>query len=348
MEAGRVWEALAEELPPSDLNSLLMEAFRRRSQAVRESALLNQAGRPRFAPSEVGARTIHEFDRVAYGAAARFEAVELSPVSPFGAAALGGIDQNNVLTALRNTEVPGDATEALALECARRRRNAAARRGEPVRLAASQRVLRMQPCDFPGFSPHFRLFALVTAGRDTGSHAFEIEHLAEHTRFYLDLCRGLNEAGFSLQAPLVEFSDLGRTEALLEAAGVKREEVRAAVQAHRPGSGERFLAARGIEIPEDAPLSPLLERVRREVVERLAPEYPEAQFRFRLDRLEGLGYYTGLCFHVSPLAPDGMRYPVVDGGFTDWTARLLEDKKERLLTSGIGSEFVCKKHRLPI
>jgi len=35
---------------------------------------------------------------------------------------------------------------------------------------------------------------------------------------------------------------------------------------------------------------------------------------------------------------------VADGGFTDWTARLLQDKKERLMTSGIGTEFVCRRY----
>jgi hypothetical protein len=37
---------------------------------------------------------------------------------------------------------------------------------------------------------------------------------------------------------------------------------------------------------------------------------------------------------------------VADGGFTDWTARLMgNNRKERLLISGIGSELVCKKYR---
>ena len=48
---------------------------------------------------------------------------------------------------------------------------------------------------------------------------------------------------------------------------------------------------------------------------------------------------------ISVQAPDGNNYPLVDGGFTDWTARLLGNQKERLLISGIGSEFVCKTYR---
>jgi hypothetical protein len=61
-------------------------------------------------------------------------------------------------------------------------------------------------------------------------------------------------------------------------------------------------------------------------------------------RLEGFGYYRRFALRISPEAPDGNRYPVVDGGFTDWTARLRGNQKERLLISGIGSEFVAKKY----
>ncbi len=62
-------------------------------------------------------------------------------------------------------------------------------------------------------------------------------------------------------------------------------------------------------------------------------------------RLEGLGYYRRFALRISPQAPDGGRYPAVDGGFTDWRARLLANDRERFLISGIGSEFVCKKYR---
>ena len=129
-----------------------------------------------------------------------------------------------------------------------------------------------------------------------------------------------------------------KIEALLADRGVSRDEVRESVRAHRPGSSERFLAKRGIILPTDI-------AGQEHIFDRLREEFPEAQFRFNLDRLEGLGYYTGLCLRISPAAADGVRYPIADGGFTDWMARLLQDKKERLLTSGIGSEFVCRRYR---
>ncbi len=133
---------------------------------------------------------------------------------------LGGIDQNNVLTTIRNAEVLGDPTTALALECWRRRRDQSrGGSGEAVRLCCSQRLVRLQPFDEPGYTPHFRLFALVSAGRDTGSHAFEIQNLGEHIRFYLRLFAALNEQGFSFREPLVEISDTAVVEALCASPG---------------------------------------------------------------------------------------------------------------------------------
>jgi hypothetical protein len=353
----RLFSVLAEELPAGDLQSLLLEVYQARARTIREPDLLVRSKRSALtAPSSVDARHLNTFDRVAFQTAVDFEAVELSPVCPLGTAAvLGGIDQNNVLTMIRNAEVLGDSTPALALECARRRRELTERTPKPVRLASSQRVVRLQPFDVPGFTPHFRLFALVSAGRDTGSHSFEVQHLGEHVRFYLSLFRALNQEGFQLTSPLVEISDLRMSESLLNAAGISREQVREMVRAHIPGGSERFLGERGItlpaqvvspkdELPESIPQQ-RLQLLKERIVDALAPNFPEAEFRFNLARLEGLGYYTGLCLRISPMAPDGVRYPITDGGFTDWTARLLQDKKERLLTTGIGSEFVCRRYR---
>jgi hypothetical protein len=352
----QLFSVLAENLSAGDLQSLLLPVYQHRARAVREPDLLAPSKRSALtAPSSVDARLFNTFDRIAFQMAGDFEAVDLSPVSPLGTAAvLGGIDQNNVLTTIRNSEVLGDSTPALALECARRRRAPEERTPAPVRLASSHRVVRLQPFDFPGYTPHFRLFTLVSAGRDTGSSAFELQHLGEHVRFYLHLFRALNAEGFHLAKPLVEISDLGITETLLNAAGVSRDQVREMVRAHLPGASARFLEEKGIALPSQV-ISPKdelppsvpqqrLQMVKERVVDTLQPEFPEAEFRFNLARLEGLGYYTGLCLRISPAAPDGVRYPIADGGFPDWTARLVQDQKERLITTGIGSEFVCRAY----
>jgi hypothetical protein len=342
----RLFPVLAEEISASDLQSLLLDVYRIRARTIQESDVLARSGRnPLFVPSGIEGRLFNKFDQVAFGAASDFEAVDLSPVCPLGTNfALGGTDQNHVLTTVRNAEALGDSTPALALECARRRRGY--NRGDPgtvVRLCSSHRVIRLQPFDVPGFTPHFRLFGLVSAGRDRGSDTFEIQHLGDHIRFYLNLFRGLNLDGFSLQRPLVEISDLSITEALLADAGCSREDVREVVRAHRPGSSERFLAERGISLPASVD-SARLARIQQRMIDPLKAEFPEGEFRFNVARLEGLGYYSGLCLRISPEAPDGVRYPIADGGFTDWTARLLQDRKERLLISGVGSEFVCRRY----
>ena len=348
-------DILGRDVSPSDLQSLLLHVFQQRAGSLRERDLMAASPRALLAPSRASARLLNRFDEAAFATAGAFEALDLSPVTPLGLNhVLGEIDQNNVLTTIRNAEVLGDPTPAMALECARRRKDVKARSTKAIRLCASARVIRLQPFDFPGHTPHFRLFTLVTAGRDTGSHAFEIEHLREHIRFYLELCRSLNAIGLSLATPLVEVSDAAVIQGLLKTAGIDVEEVRAVIRAHKPGESERFLAERGIILPDSVgdPAKDIwgvdarhrLARVKTDIFDPLAREFREACFQFNLARLEGLGYYRGLCLRISPIAPDGNRYPVIDGGFTDWTARLLEDRKERMLATGIGSEFACSRY----
>jgi hypothetical protein len=52
-------------------------------------------------------------------------------------------------------------------------------------------------------------------------------------------------------------------------------------------------------------------------------------------RSAGRGYYRDVCFKVNAVL-DGQPAEIGDGGFTDWTARLLANAKERLLISGYG------------
>jgi hypothetical protein len=337
------------EVAPSDLQSLLLHVYQGRAAGTGVPDVLRNSERSLLQPSKVDARLFNTFDRVAFETAAQFEAIELAPVCSLGLNhVLGAIDQNSVLTTIRNAEVLGDATMPLAVECSRRRKDAS-RRGDPapVRLASSHRVVRLQPFDMAGYVPHFRLFSMVTAGRDTGSLAFEIQHLGEHIRFYLTLFRQLSAHGFHLARPHVEISDTGIVRSLLIAHGVSPDDLRESIRAHRPGGSEQFLAARGLVLPNavGGPGTERLVRLKSGVLDALQTEFPEAQFGFNLARLEGLSYYHGFCLRISPETADGARFPVVDGGFTDWTARLLQNKKERLLTSGIGTEFVCFRYR---
>src|SRR6266849_9866967 len=81
----RLFPALADEIALSDLQSLLMHAYRARTANFGESDLRRGAERSSLvASSQVDARLLNQFDRTAYEVAHEFEAVELSPVGPLG------------------------------------------------------------------------------------------------------------------------------------------------------------------------------------------------------------------------------------------------------------------------
>ncbi len=186
---------LSERLTAADLHSLLLEVYRRRAAARTAAAVLAEYQANRFVhPARVDPRLLLEWDRVAYAALPYgFAALELSPLCPLGtSSAVVTISQNRSVVTARNLEVVSDPTNVLALECAARRRGLLAtdaRCSEPVRLAASHRTLRPQFYGNPRLLPHFRLFSLCTAGRDTGAGRFENEALSEHVRFYVHALR---------------------------------------------------------------------------------------------------------------------------------------------------------------
>lgn len=76
--------------------------------------------------------------------------------------------------------------------------------------------------------------------------------------------------------------------------------------------------------PDDRTVRRIEERVRRRDLVTRSPE-----------REAGRGYYPSLCFKIDIAAGDEI-LEVVDGGLTDWTAELLNDRKERLMISGAG------------
>ena len=183
VQAPDLLDVLADRLSPSDLQSLQLEVYRRRAGRLSPGDVLRQYERNRFVrPAQVSSQALLEFDRLAFSLLpADYQVVELSPVCPLGtSAAVATVDQNKVLTTIRNTEVCADATGVLALEAARRRRalyRQDARSDEETRLCASHRVLRTQRFDGPASFPHFRILNLCTAGRDRGSYRFEIASL---------------------------------------------------------------------------------------------------------------------------------------------------------------------------
>ncbi|NYI04114.1 hypothetical protein [Allostreptomyces psammosilenae] len=300
-------EVLADRLSPSDLHSLLLAVHRRRAAATTPARVLERyAGGRLFRPSPVAPALFAAFDRLALPVLddAGFTGLDLSPVTPLGTvAAVATVDQNRVLAADRGGEVVADSTNTLALECAlRRRARLREDRGDAgtVRLFALHRLVRAQPVP-EGWRPHFRMLALTTAGRDTGSFRFETQALRGQLEVLLRLLREAGRQGFALGRLRVALTELDR-------------------------------------VPREVEL-------RERVMEPLAERFPEVELAFDDQRVVGRGYYRRVCFHVHAVTPDGTDIAVADGGFTDWTGRLLGNAKERLLVGGLGVELLCQLFR---
>jgi hypothetical protein len=198
------FDRLADGLSGSEHQSLLLEVMHARTLARSAKDLVAQQGRDPFClPAATDLRAMLEIDSHLLAAAAHFEAIELSPVAPLGTCSVvGPTHQHRVLSALRGTEVVSDPTNVLALECALRLR---ARPGTDLHLATSQRVVRAQPVPkLPGFAPHFRLFALGSAGIERKDHAFTIETIALHVRTMLAGLDRLAQHGYALGRRRVE------------------------------------------------------------------------------------------------------------------------------------------------
>ena len=214
-------DLLADRMSGTDLTTLLLEVFRRRASRRSPAEVMRSYRADRFvspAATDFGALRRAE-DALLSALPDGFEVLTLAPLLPLAAhSAVATVDPRKVIATIRGSEVAADPTNALALEASLRRSRAMAnsepRASEPVRLAASQRVVRAQHFG-PAFSAHFQLFALVTAGRNSGDRTFEDRHLAEHLRFAAE---GLAAAG-------VRHTRIGLTR-LRETAAAIVEEVR--------------------------------------------------------------------------------------------------------------------------
>jgi len=180
--------ALTDTLSLSELNSLLMEVMKLKAARQTPAALLHQYQQNRFVqPSAIPALAHAEAAQQVLALADQqdFEALTLSPLAPLGnCSVIARADQNKVVTALRGTEVVADATNLLALEAAMRRQQQPAAT-TPLHLCAIHRHVRAQALPpGKGFTAHFQVFCAVTAGRDTGSRAFEAQALLAHLTYY--------------------------------------------------------------------------------------------------------------------------------------------------------------------
>jgi len=101
-------------------------------------------------------------------------------------------------------------------------------------------------------------------------------------------------------------------------------------------AGLRAVGERHVQVAL-TPLSDGGRRVAAELTERLRDT--GAEIVTDDARQAGRGYYLELCFKLNTESGE-----IGDGGFTDWTAKLTSNAKERLLISGYGLDRLASGH----
>jgi hypothetical protein len=149
--------------------------------------------------------------------------------------------------------------------------------------------VRAQRFHGPGLSQHFRIFTLVSSGRDRGSGSTEAAMLIDHLHFWVLALSQL----LQVRQSVIEFSAF------------------------------------------DWPV--LLERFRDTVMPAMEPIPGTVVFEEHPERQRARGYYNPGAIRVTAME-GGTEVEIGDGGFTDWTAKLTGDAKERCLISCVATE----------
>jgi len=354
---GKAVDELLDELAGHDLTTILLGTLAKRARRRGWRDVLDHARRsPAMHASSVDARVHHALTGLLFEAAAEFDAIDLAPVSPAGASSCASVDPNNVLGAVRFAEVAADPAVGLALHAARLR---TAGSESKLRLCATQRVLRMQPTTQPGFTPHFRLFALAGAERAAAARRdrpVERALLREQLATWARAFSRVRAEGYRVGRVRIVLSDTRIVEACVRARGGDPDSLARGAKAHEPGSGEARLREAGIELPRAATDVAEIERVvgertreaglaealRTDIGEPLATEHPDLEVVYDAGRLQGLRYYDGPFVQVVVTRTDGLALALGDGGAVRWLGRMLSDERQRLVVTGIGAELLVK------
>jgi hypothetical protein len=342
---------------------ILTSASRQRAHGKDGPALLREyeEGARFFSPSGIDQRLHIEYAQTfAASLPKEFAMLDLAPISPLGSnSVLSRLSQDVTLATMRGSEVVGDPTTSLSLEAASRRKRLLVTeetRGQAVHLATWHRVLRLQNFDATkGYMQHFKLFGLLSAGRDTATITFAKEAIAAHIIVWLRFVNALARDGWKITDVCVAVSDTRLVDQLIRAAGADMNEV------HRRGVDEDFdlFAFCGIELPRTIGVEDELDAAQldlygirhqatalwslSQMLQSVITEaFPEVSVSIDLGRKAGLGYYSGSCYHVYARNMDGQIVQLADGGEVRWLSALLTSKKERAVSSGFGAELIQK------
>jgi hypothetical protein len=303
-------DALAERLSPTDLQSLLLAVYERRAEAITPSQLLERYEQDRFVrPSAIAPQALADFDQFMWSTLPdAYTALDLSPVCPLGTNAA-------IATVSQNKVVTAIRNSEVVADITNvLALECASRRRQLLRVDVKSRE-RVRLC-----ASHRVVRGQVFGGAASFPH-FRL----------LGLCAsGRDEGSFQFE-----------TSSLVEQIAFY---MRLMQKAARLGYHARQFRI-AITVLEDAQRTQALVE---QVLAPLTASYPDARCELDPNRATGRGYYIGACFHIYATNVAGTEFELVDGGFTTWTQQLLNNRKERLLISGLGVERFCAQFRSDI
>jgi hypothetical protein len=297
-------EVLTGRLAPSDLQSLLLDVYARLASKVTPAQLLQQHEQNRFvAPSPSDVRLLAEVDRAAW---------ELLPDGylPLELSPLCPLGTSSAIATVSQNKVVSTTrnTEAVSDSTNVLALESAARRRRQQRGKGARAPV-----------------LLAASQRVTRAQVFGGKRSWAHFRL-LSLCAAGRDTGsFRFQSSQLVEQITFQARLLRELArwGRVYSSIRIAVT--------DFTDGRLHDALEASVLTPLSERI------------PDAQVHLDPRRTAGRGYYDAACFKLYARDASGEEIELGDGGTVDWTAKLLSDRKERLVISGLGVERMCSR-----
>ena len=179
-------------LQNADFNSLMLKIFQSQAQKTTPAEIVKAFQTNRFSvPSELDPVAYHILETEFLLAAQKsdIKTVLLSPAVPFASSSVFGcVDQNNVVSAVRGTEILSDPTNMVAIILAEQLKSKKVDNKTPIHYCTTARVLRAQV--FPNTKRHFAhfgVFCIVSSGKDKGSYSCEKELFIKQLAFYEEL-----------------------------------------------------------------------------------------------------------------------------------------------------------------
>lgn len=344
---------LGMKVSPSRFQSILIEMAQKVVGDESVDDLLLYYKENRFVkPCVLPQREIIKLEEMMYQEIPKSYAdIELSPLAPLGVnSILTGVSQRTVLSTVRNVEVLADPTTTLSLECLKRLRSNK-NLVNVVNLSTSVRCTRGQ--SFPidsGFVPHFKVFALASGGFDGNE---EIKHkIIEHLGFYLNFINKINgDKTYKARNVHVWISNINIMENIIRKSNIDRKEL----GRHSQDPSFDVFKSYDIRLPTTVDsLNSIDQSVVKslgiekdinvlnefsEQVENMRSNYPNINFGYDLARIAGIGYYNGLCVKITAENDQGNKFPLVDGGQSNWLAKLTTNRKAHFCSSGFGLEL---------